>query len=855
MRTTNGVFLGGVAIVAAVGWSGAANAQTAAVRDYDLPAQSVASAIQAIARISGQNVAADAGLIQGRHAEAVKGRLSVEEALDRALAGTGLRAVKAAGGFVVRPLDAADGTQADSAPSGDIVVTGTRLRGANVASTVVTVRRSEIVNAGQANLGEFARSLPQSFGGGQNPGVGFNVPASSGINVGSAASFNLRGLGSDATLTLLNGRRLPYSSSAQSIDVSAIPLLAIDRVEIVPDGASALYGSDAVAGVVNLILRDKFDGLETAMRLGGSTDGGNFQQQYSAIAGTTWRSGRGFVAYEYEDDSAIFGRQRDYASTQRGLTLMPPLRSHRVIASAHQALFDGLTFAIDGLYNHRASGLLYALNTAGDLSVSRTNQTFAVETYALSPSLTAAIGPWNITLAGSYGKDVTRYRGDTYSGVTLASTAQGRYDNRSRSLELGATGPLFNLPGGPVRLAAGAGLRINDFSLFRGTGVISNIDASQHSRFVYGELGVPLVSPAMSVPLIYRVEVNAAFRHEDYRGIGGVTTPKLGLIYAPTPDFDVKASWGRSFRAPTFIQQYQVRQAVLYPTTLITTKVYPAGSNALILFGGNRELEPERATSWSATLALHPRSLAGLNLDLSYFSTRYVDRIVGPVPFVSLALTSPLYADYVTASPSAATQSALLASVDQFLNITGAAYDPATVVAVINTANVNAGRQTIRGMDAILRYTSRLGGRDTLSVVGDVSYLDSDQQLTPAQPTQPLSGQLFNPPHWRARGSVTWSRDSFGATATLSRIGGVTDPRSTPARAVRGMTLFDLSARYAFPAARGPLRGLEIAVAGQNIFNAKPAVIATTQVTDTPYDSTNYSSTGRVLSFRLSKRW
>src|SRR3546814_13055089 len=70
----------------------------------------------------------------------------------------------------------------------------------------------------------------QSFGGGQQPGIGFNVPGANGVDVGGGSSINLRGLGSDATLTLLNGHRLSYSSSRQSVDVSAIPLSAVDRL-------------------------------------------------------------------------------------------------------------------------------------------------------------------------------------------------------------------------------------------------------------------------------------------------------------------------------------------------------------------------------------------------------------------------------------------------------------------------------------------------------------------------------------------------------------------------------------------------------------------------------------------------
>src|SRR3546814_5220261 len=74
-------------------------------------------------------------------------------------------------------------------------------------------------------------------------------------NLDSSSQLNLRGLGPDATLTLLNGHRLPYGGAFAGIDISAIPVAAVERLEIVPDGASAQYGSDAVAGVANKIGR------------------------------------------------------------------------------------------------------------------------------------------------------------------------------------------------------------------------------------------------------------------------------------------------------------------------------------------------------------------------------------------------------------------------------------------------------------------------------------------------------------------------------------------------------------------------------------------------------------------------
>src|SRR5690606_28265351 len=98
--------------------------------------------------------------------------------------------------------------------------------------------------------------------------------------VTGGSSLNLRGLGPDATLTLLNGRRLAYGGVVHAVDIGAIPVEAVDRVEIVPDGASAIYGSDAVGGVGNVVLKRDYQGVAVGLRYGGATEGGLATREY-----------------------------------------------------------------------------------------------------------------------------------------------------------------------------------------------------------------------------------------------------------------------------------------------------------------------------------------------------------------------------------------------------------------------------------------------------------------------------------------------------------------------------------------------------------------------------------------------
>jgi outer membrane receptor protein involved in Fe transport len=828
--------------------------QAEARQRLHLPAQPLGASLRAVGVAFGRNVSAPPELIAHRVAPAIEGRYSFEEAIAALLAGTGLRAVPAGGGVAIgRDTAAREGADAQDADA-EVVVTGTQIRGGVPASTVVTARREDIRAQGQSTLAELARSIPQSFGGGQNPGLGFNVPSGSGANVGSGASFNLRGLGSDATLTLLDGRRLPYSASGQSIDVSAIPLAAIDRVEIMPAGASALYGSDAVAGVVNMILRPRFEGLEARAELGGSTDGGNFRQLYGALAGFDGPRGGLFAGYEFEDSTAITSGQRAYGASRPGVTLYPAVRSHRALAKGRLDPSEALEITLTGLYNKRDSALRYAINPAGDLAVSHTDLSFDVESFAVIPALSWSPGDWRIVLSGTLGSDVTGFRGDSYTGTALASSVTGRYRNRARSVEIGGDGPLFALPGGQAKLALGAGGRWNRFERVSVAQAAQDIEAVQDSLFAYAELGLPVLGPAQAGPFLHRLSLSAAVRYERYAQIDDVATPKLGLVYEPTEDLAFKASWGKSFRAPSFIQQFSVRQALLYPAAVFSGTSYPAGSTVLLLIGGNRELAPERATSWSLSLALHPRAIPELSLELAWFRTVYRDRVVNPIPLLANALSDPLYREQVTANPAPAQQDAALVASDQFINVTGAAYDPGRVVAIVDSANVNAGRQRLRGLDALLRYRHALGARESLTASINASYLASEQQVTASQPVRELAGFLFNPPHFRGRATLGWQAESAGAAATLSRIGGVEDSRRSPSTHVRGMTMVDLSGHVRL-ASSGPLADLELRLTAQNLFDARPATIATTLYSDTPYDSTNYSPFGRVLSIAVSKQW
>ena len=195
-----------------------------------------------------------------------------------------------------------------SAPNDQsIVVTGSRIRRPNLESVVpiTSIQGEQFFERGQTNVGDALNNLPQlrSTFAQQNPGLGIGI---AGLNL-----LDLRGLGTARTLVLVNGRRhvaADILNNAVSADVNTIPNDLIDRVDIVTGGNSAVYGSDAIAGVVNFVLRRDYDGLQ--LRVQGGDAASNFGANYygSALWGKNFADGKGNITLhgEYSHQNRIF---------------------------------------------------------------------------------------------------------------------------------------------------------------------------------------------------------------------------------------------------------------------------------------------------------------------------------------------------------------------------------------------------------------------------------------------------------------------------------------------------------------------------------------------------------------------
>lgn len=476
MRMSRFEYLAGVAVAACICVVGApAQAQT--LREFDIPAGALRDGLNRYAAQSDQQILASADLVAGVRTEGVRGRLTPAAALDRLMAGTGLTWSETRPGvIVVRARQSAEISQ-EADEVAEVVVTGSLLRAAGVvASPVVRLDRDALDRRGLGTVAEALTSLPQNYAGSATPVVqALNSDLGASNNV-YATGINLRGLGPAATLTLINGRRLAGTGSrAEFADISALPSAAVQRVDVLLDGASALYGADAIAGVVNVVMRSAFDGQESRFRMS-AAQGGAEDLIVSHLAGRRWSSGSAYLAYEHQTSNALSALDRpftadgdlrpfggtdrrtfysapgnivafnaatasyvvqyglrpnaggtvqgpgDFAagaanlqSTNLGVDLLPEVRRHSVYGRLTQAFGERFEMSADVRYNRRDNDLASAAN-AGVFTVSRANPFFVSPTGAASH-----------TIAYAFTRDLGVARTHARS-ESLGMTLGGRYE-------------------------------------------------------------------------------------------------------------------------------------------------------------------------------------------------------------------------------------------------------------------------------------------------------------------------------------------------------------------------------------------------------------------------------------------
>jgi iron complex outermembrane receptor protein len=413
MRFTHNSSL--IAIAAIMALANPASASAQARPHFDIRSQDLAGALRAFGAATGREVVFADELVVGKHSKAVKGNAVPEQAIMALLRASGLHADVVNGAFVIRP-DAAHLAAATTDATQELIVTGTRIRGsAPTGSPIVIVGRDAIDKSGRSAVADILQTIPQNYGGGQNEATqGVSDFNNAGDNETYGAGINLRGLGDNSTLVLFDGVRPALSGLSGSFsDVSLIPTAAIEQIEILTDGASAIYGSDAVAGVVNFRFRNQYQGFETRLR-SSTADGDLSDMQASQIVGKRWSGGGVMLAAEYTHRDRLASSDRPFATSDLRPFGGPDNRSTSATPGTITAA-DGRIFGIPAGQNGTAL-------TAAELIPGQQNRSDQQQLFDLLPEQSTISGYGSIDQALGHGLSVfvrALYARRTYNSHAL----------------------------------------------------------------------------------------------------------------------------------------------------------------------------------------------------------------------------------------------------------------------------------------------------------------------------------------------------------------------------------------------------------------------------------------------------
>lgn len=884
-------------------WSKAADAQM--LVHFDLPAQPLAQSLNAIGTATNTDVGFRASQVAGLLAPPLKADLTVDGALTRVLVGTGLRpkhlddhtiviaAVEASAGslHVLKVADSSTQamlTQTDasvprevtnseskvsSSPTDDldeVIVTGTHIRGIdNKTNPIIVIDRDQIDRSGYSSTQDLFRALPQNFTSGDASEDGiFSGNAHAAGNQDFASGINLRGLGVSSTLVLLNGHRLAPSSFGSFVDVSLIPLSAIDRVEILTDGSSAIYGSDAVGGVVNIILKNDYKGADTTARFGSVTNGSRHEELLAQTLGTNWTTGNIVGTLQYQQQSALPAIDRDFASALPSPNdLLPQNRTYGATLNGRQILVDGLAFYGDALLSKRdfnRSTSVFEGPAASDI-IFGTHAKGAAQTIDFTPGLRYQLSDrWSVELNGLYGRQKTT---DSQVFGIVGTPLSTQYDNflfTEKSVDFLVNGRVAGMPAGDIGVAAGASYRTEDLDAIdvqnpgdRVTPTIQN----RHIAATFAELYVPIVGKENRIPMVEALEFSAAVRRDRYSDFGSTTNPRIGLHWTPWTDISFRASYGKSFRAPSASEEHSesplFQTIVSFPPTLLASPT--GGFASALLEEGSKVLTAERARTEDFSIEYRPSGIEGFFVDVGYYDIRYTDRIITPT-FNANALVEPnVYGSLVTPVPSDAAAQAIIdaavAAGSQFNNFSGTGATGIRYLIDLRQQNASLVRQT--GFDINSRYTRPIASH-TLIAQLNVSFIDKiETQLSPGAAFDNLVNTLANPAKWRGRLDLSWASNRWSVGGAFNAVGSYVNTATVGDPSVASWTTVDLNATInadAYLQGAG-WKGVSLSLIALNALNRNPPFVDAASLFHVNYDPSNASPLGRFVALTLKKKW
>jgi outer membrane receptor protein involved in Fe transport len=739
-------------------------------------------------------------------------------------------------------------------PIDEMIVTGTYIRGAAPSSSpVITYTSRDIERSGATTLAGFLEKIPQNFASVGGDTVQVNTAGlNSARNPSFGTAINLRGLGPGSTLVLLNGRRLaPAGGLGQFVDASLIPLSAIERVEILTDGASAIYGADAIGGVVNFILRSDFNGVEASLRSGGSTRGGAQEIGGSLLAGAA--SDRGHISFVYDgvDEDGLDASRRSFIPDQGGpFLILPSQTRNSFLLSGEHDLTDSVSIYADAIHSKRsydqdATQLVPVLTSSH-------NEGDVTQTSGVVGIRSELWRGWAADLSGSYSENKE----------TGTSVAEGfpdtlnDTDTRLTSLDLHADGTIGSLGGGAARAAVGVSYRREKYEDLSGSNAGGKADRNVASAAA--EVLLPFVSGQNARPGIYRLEVSLATRFEDYDDFGSSVNPKVGVLWSPIEGLALRSTYTESFRAPPLGLLSEAN-----PFGLQIGLANPAAADldtTTLIFStaGNSHLKSETSESFTVGFDIGLLPIDGLSLSATYFSVDYTDRIALPPVerdlFSIFDQETPL-TPYMDSNPTAATIADLYARAAVF-DATGLGPNGVETIFYLVPQNVARSRTSGAQLAAAYQFPA-LDGRADLYLAGDFLF-ESKYTPVPGAASADLIDGLYNPPRYRVRGGMNVSRGGLAASLNLNYLPSYPNTLVTPNEQIDSWFTADARLAYQFDAGAESaiLRNFEIALAAENFTDEEPpAVTSNNPFSNFGYDPTNATPRGRFVTLSLRKSW
>jgi iron complex outermembrane receptor protein len=858
---------------------------------FDIPAEDLGKSLRDFAIQANRNLSYDPASVKHLQAPAIKGDFTVPDALSLILRGTHLRAVNI-NENTIQVLDSASSTtdlnsphpaatvhlayaMPDATPSGqtttppsssstvsndnknpdleEIIVTGTNISGVeNKTVPLLSFDRDAITRSGYSSLSDFITALPQNFKSSANSPDGVLAPGLGLDNAENSTAANLRGLGANSTLTLINGHRVAPAAFGTGVDLSMIPLSAVERIDVLTDGSSAVYGSDAVGGVVNVVLRKDFDGQESSARLDTLSRGGGELKQVGQSFGRTWGSGGALAIVQFDDANRLRADQRSFtASIPQPTDVLPESKRYSGVLSAHQDLGPSLEIFGDGLLQHYHTQRDY---TSGGAFGQIQAETSTSNSTAVNLGLRwQPFGDWHVEADALYSQL------DTTASEVFTPNTPG-YTNGSPYLrnlttfkegDLKLDGTLWASGGTSVKAAVGGSYRQEAFSsLF----VFDDMDrpAGRHVHAAFAEVYAPLISAANAVAGVHKLEVSAAVRDDDYSDFGSKTNPRFGVYWSPVDQLGVRAAYSTSFRAPNPIETISNTVEDIFIETGYPQPGDPTGKTG-VLFYANHTLNPETARNITAGLDFEPNALRDTRFTLNYYHIVYSNRIISSPLSAGIFINPQVYGPLITQFPNDAAVDAFVAGLQpqqQVFDFTPGQTGLAGIHFAFPYGYLNAAQETTQGIDLGAHSVLHLNAADKIVLDFNATYIkELETTFCTTCASTDLVDTYGQPLKLRLRAGAGWSNNDFSTNAALNYANAYSDTNLAPPGRIAAFVTADLNANW-----RIRTTGTVLSLSVLNAFNSNPP-LTSPAFNKVLYDPNNADPRGRVLSFQVRQSW